>query len=77
MKIKDLPLELQELAHRRQREQGNDGTFNGDVLDGAGARNFDWDKTPEKELWEDIWNEENVDVIRAHPLFPKQTYQIY
>lgn len=65
--IKNLAPELQELAHQRQREQGNDGTFDGRLSASQNHGNFLWEKTPERELWIDI--DLGKDVTN-HPKYP-------
>lgn len=50
--IKDLPPHIQELIHKRQREQGNDGTFDGNIGEFRENGNFNWYITPEYDsLW--------------------------
>ena len=54
MLISDLPIELQELVHKRQIEQGNDGAFDGDLTDGEHKGNFRWRETPEGASFWDL-----------------------
>lgn len=76
--IKNLPPELQELCHIRQKEQGNDGTFDGPLDRGKERDNFIWERTKEgQKFWNDIWNG-RLEEIKLHPLYPqKQNYDIY
>lgn len=75
MIIKDLPPELQELVHKRQIEQGNDGTFIGNIGNGKTAGNFNWDVSPEgQDFWDYIYHGEDVS---NHPMYPKKEYEIY
>lgn len=79
--IRDLPEELQELCHQRQLQQGNDGTFTGNVSESVGSRNFSWDQTPEGyEFWKRV---SHGDDLTNDPKYPKKkdevitNYQIY
>lgn len=76
MLISELPPELQQLCHQRQREQGNDGTFTGDVLEGRGTGNFNWDETPEEDFWEVLWGD-GLEYAKLHKNYPKHIYEIY
>lgn len=74
--IKDLPIELQQLAHKRQMEQGNTGLFNGDLQASSKIDNFNWSNTPEgSDFWYAIHNGKNM---KKHPKYPKtETYELY
>lgn len=76
MNIKDLAPELQELCHKRQIEQGNDGTFDGELFRDRRDCNFNWHDTEEgDEFWERL---NNGDGMRNHPKYPKTgTYELY
>lgn len=80
MDIIDLPPELQELAHQRQRDQGNSGTFTGALSRGKAKNNFDWANTPEgDDFWRNIFYNEDVS---KHLMYPKKciiaiNYEIY
>ncbi len=75
--IKNFPPELQEFAHRRQKEQGNDGTFNGRVDMGKDGGNFIWKNTPEGSFWMQVYSN-GPESVKDHPSYPKiQTYDIY
>lgn len=80
MEIRKLSPELQELCHKRQIEQGNDGTFNGSLSNGANADNFTWTDTPEGHcFWDDLHNGHDV---TNSPFYPKSdnvinNYSIY
>jgi len=79
MNISELPPELQELAHKRQIEQGNDGTFDGSLLKEACNSNFTWDQTFEgQNFWQEIYNGSiELAKIKFPHLYPNQTYDIY
>lgn len=49
MNIRDLPEGIQKIIHQRQKEQGNDGTFDGNL--GALKGNFNWYDTPEYDSY--------------------------
>lgn len=75
--IKDLPLELRELCHKRQKEQGNNTQFDGDLSCGRVSGNFDWLSTAEgSDFWERL--NDNKDVTN-HPFYPKRelNYEIF
>ncbi len=56
MDIKDLPIKLQELCFKRQREQGNYIRFSGSLINEASNNNFTWNKTLEgNEFWSSIY----------------------
>ncbi len=57
MLIKDLPIKLQQLVHKRQMEQGNDGKFDGLLQKEALNKNFTWKNTQEgHNYWKNIDN---------------------
>ena len=68
--IKDFPLEIQQLVHQRQMEQGNDGTFDGDMSISRSDGNFDWNKTPEEDFWTNL-HSDGIEGILNHPSYPK------
>ena len=74
VKIRDLSPELQELCHKRQIEQGNDGTFK-DILDtDIESGNFMWEITPEGyNFWEDL--NDGYDMTDS-PFYPKSNQVI-
>lgn len=75
MNIRDLSPELQELVHKRQREQGNDGTFNGSLDVSKYDQNFNWSQTLEGvEFWNSI-NDGYSMMDSKH--YPKVNYEIY
>lgn len=75
MQIQDLPPELQELVHLRQKEQGNNGFFKGALNNASTDNNFEWRRTPEgHEFWSDI-NQGRID--KEHPFYPKTNYELY
>lgn len=75
MKIKDLSPELQELVHKRQREQGNDGTFDGSLSKDKNEDNFNWLETIEgNNFWSDV--DEGKSMIHSK-FYPKGHYEIY
>ncbi len=68
MNIKDLAPELQALVHIRQKEQGNDGTFEGELKKDKHAKNFDWGpKKYEIDFWSDIDFGQDM---TSHPMYP-------
>lgn len=50
MNIRDLPGHIKLLIHQRQIEQGNDGTFDGNIGEFKENGNFNWYETPEYSL---------------------------
>lgn len=75
MNISELSPELQELCHIRQKEQGNDGTFDEDIGCGKNEGNFNWDETPEGDgFWSRVHDGEDM---TEDVLYPKFTYQIF
>ena len=78
MDISELAPELQELVHQRQREQDNDGTFNGYLGDNKSCGNFNWDETPEgQEFWELINDGEDVTHFLCYPNKINNLFPIY
>lgn len=74
MLISDLPIELRQLAYKRQRDQGNSGNFDGYLSCTASNNNFDWAQTPEGNSF---WN--NVDEGRSvthYDCYPKPPQEI-
>lgn len=51
MNICDLPIEVQEIIHQRQREQGNTGNFKGLLGTTKENGNFNWYETPEYDSY--------------------------
>ena len=79
MQIKYLAPELQELVHLRQREQGNDGLFDGELELGPDDGNFQWDQTPEDYHFWQMVNDEDSDVLDSihYPKPINNTFPIY
>lgn len=70
MLISKLSKELQELVHKRQIEQGNDGTFEGELIRGNDNKNFIWGNTFEGG---DFWDKVNDGFdMTSHPMYPKK-----
>jgi hypothetical protein len=69
MQITDLAPELQELVHQRQKEQGNDGSYEGSLYTSRSDGNFDWEDTPEGYYF---WNhvDDGKDMTN-HECYPK------
>jgi len=76
IEIRHLPPEIQELAHQRQREQGNDGTFDGDISDGKRQKNFDWHETSEEQFWNDLYSY-GIERVINHPAYPTPFIEQY
>lgn len=65
-----MPPEFQELVHRRQREQGNSGTYEGSCQMDDTNSNFKWDRTPEGyEFWSNLFHSDKD--MTSHPMYPK------
>lgn len=78
MMIHSLPWKLQQIVHQRQKEQGNDGIFTGDIGNGKDDGNFNWDETPEEDFWDQLYYSSYEDA-KDHPLnhIKTITYDIY
>lgn len=76
VQITDLPPQIQAFLHQRQREQGNDGIFDGDLSMGVNDGNIVWDQTPEEDFWSGLY--EGAD-MSSHPLYIQlmKSYEIY
>lgn len=75
MDISELAPELQELAHQRQRDQGNDGLFDGSLDNDEYTNNFAWVNTPEGvDFWERINDGEDV---TDHEYYPKKINNLF
>ena len=79
MEISALPLEIQVIIHQRQKEQGNDGTFVGELSRGKNNNNFNWKESPEgPDFWSELYNY-GWEKVKNHPLNPIKsiTYEIF
>lgn len=76
MLIKNLPPQIQAFLHQRQREQGNDGTFDGELSMGSSEGNINWDETPEEDFWNGLDDKKDMS---SHPLYIQlmNSYEIY
>lgn len=77
MLISELSPFLKGLCHKRQIEQGNDGTFEGPLTNGKNSYNFNWDETPEDyKFWSDLDENDEFYVRQKYPhIF--QIFEIY
>lgn len=74
--IKEMPEELQALVHQRQKEQGNDGTWEGTCQNDERNENFSWKESPEgQDFWNDLFHTKKD--MTQHPLYPKPLVPIY
>ncbi len=78
MQIRELAPELQELVHRRQIEQGNDGTFDGSLSNNKDDGNFNWYQTPEgDDFWQELYDGEDVTHYMCYPEKINNVFPIY
>lgn len=78
MLISNLSEELQAIVRQRQIEQGNDGTFKGNLESGHLVNNFNWSNSKEGyQYWLDIDSGKIPKEYKKKKQIKQQIYEIY
>ena len=75
--ISKLPIEIQELAFQRQREQGNSTKYIGPIETSKSRGNFNWVETPEEKFWIALNHGDDISNHPDNPIMKVPNYQIY